>query len=223
VGQACNIDVTFALPVYDPNTPTLVTQPHELSGVLSVHDNTADGSEFVSLSGTQGYLGLGVTPGASDSATVTAGQTAMFPLSIGGQGIGGNVTISCTGAPAHATCKVPATVVADATAPSKLNVAVSTTARSFSLPTYSPWVLLFLTLAGLGSAAILRRIPATSPRWNIRWRFAPLLAVALCSCGGGSNDTSHGAEGTPSGTYAIVVTAKSGSAIQSQHLTLTVE
>lgn len=222
VGQACSVDVTFELPEYGPNTPILVTEPREVSGVLSIHDNTVNGSEFISLSGAQGYLGLGLTPGGSDSATVTAGQTATFPLSIGGQGIGGTIKINCTGAPAHATCNVPATTVADATTASKLSIGVATTARSLLLPIYSPLTLLSVTLVGL-SAAILISLSARSPLWNKQWRLAPLLAVALCSCGGGSNGTSNGAGGTPAGTYSIVVTATSGAAVQSQHLTLVVQ
>ena len=68
------------------------------------------------------------------SATVTAGQTATYQLALQSiDGFAGPVTLTCTGAPAGATCTViptPVTLAANATAP--FQVQVTTTARTGS-------------------------------------------------------------------------------------------
>src|SRR5580704_9581907 len=55
-------------------------------------------------------------------------------LAIGGAGISGTASLTCTGAPAGATCSVPATVTVSASAPSNFTVSVSTATRTLSVP-----------------------------------------------------------------------------------------
>jgi hypothetical protein len=62
---------------------------------------------------------------------------------------------------------------------------------------------------------------------RLRWRLVPAFAIALCACGGGGSPSTStpplNASGTPAGTYTIVITAKSGTTIQTQNLTLVVQ
>jgi hypothetical protein len=97
-GQGCAISVTF--------TPTAVGSA---TGTLSVTDSAADNPQSISLKGTGGTpnLGLAIVPNSPTSATVSAGQDASYSLLIGGQGIAGNATVTCTGAPTGVVCGVP--------------------------------------------------------------------------------------------------------------------
>lgn len=213
----CTISVSFS-----PTTAGAAT------GTLTLTDSAANSPQTVALSGstTTGAplpppgIGLGVASGGSATATVAAGATATYALSIGGSGMAGTASLTCTGAPTGATCSVPASVPLNATTASTFKVSVSTTARSLLLFTPvrpTPWLLALALLAGL--ALLLTTASAQHPR---RWRLAPLMALVLCACGGGSTSMQN-PNGTTAGTYTLVVTAKSGSTTQTQNLTLTVQ
>jgi hypothetical protein len=211
VGNSCTIQVTF--------TPTGAAVQ---SGTLTITDNAANSPQTVSLTGNAPppSLGLGIASGASASATVPAGGSASYSLVIGGQGATGNATLTCTGAPAGAVCSVPATVALSATTPSKITASVTTTARSGLWPVRFPPVTWLWAFAGLGSLIAWRLASRrSSPR--LGWSLVPLFALVLCACGGGSNNSSS-AEGTQAGSYTLVVTAKVGSTLQTQNLTLSV-
>ena len=133
-------------------------------------------------------LGLGVPSGDSSSATVVAGQTAKYTLSIGGAGLSGTASLSCTGSPTGANCSVPASEPFSATVPATFNVSVPTTSRTVGalrLPAFSPVAGLWI-FSLLGMVVVLpgRRISARSRR-----RYLPLtlftLLLFICSCGGG--------------------------------------
>jgi len=118
-------------------------------------------------------LGLGVPSGDSSSATIVAGQTATYTLSIGGAGLSGTASLSCTGSPAGANCSVPASEPFSSTVPATFNLSVTTTSRTVGalrLPAFAP-------VAGLWVFALLgmvvrpgRRIPARSVRRYLRSR-----------------------------------------------------
>ena len=210
-GGSCSIQVTFT-----PTAAGIAT------GTLTITDGAGGSPQTVPLTGTGGTpsLGLGVASGGSATATVTAGQTATFSLSIGGQGIAGSATFTCTGAPTGATCNVPTTTAFSATTPSKISVSVTTTARSGLLPMGFPFVIWLWALGALSCVLVWRlAFVESSPR--LRWILVPLFAVVLCACGGGSNN-SRSAQGTQAGTYTLVVTAKVGSTSQTQNLSLIV-
>ena len=193
------------------------------TGTLTVTDSASDSPQTVPLTGTGGTpgLGLGVASGGSASATVSAGQTATYSLSIGGQGVAGSATFTCTGAPTGATCSVPASATVSATTASKVSVSVTTTARSGLLPLRFPPTTWLWALAALGCLMAWRLTSAhSSPR--LRWSLVPLFAAVLCACGGGSNGGSS-SEGTQAGSYTLVVTAKSGTATSTENLTLVVK
>jgi Abnormal spindle-like microcephaly-assoc'd, ASPM-SPD-2-Hydin/Beta-propeller repeat len=218
-GQGCFITVNFT-----PTTAGAAT------GTLTVTDSASDNPQTVSLSGSGApSLGLVIGPNGSFTATVAAGATARYSLSIGGQGIGGSATVTCafgfrglSSAPAGTVCNVPAMVNLSATTASALNVSVTTTARSHLFPVpfaLTPWLwaLAVLLCLALFTAA------STPPSRKLRWCLAaPLLALGLYGCGGGGSVAPGG--GTPAGTYTLGITvAKSGATAQTQDLTLTVQ
>jgi len=175
-------------------------------------------------------LGLRLAPGASDSVTIAAGQAASFTLSVGGAGISGTASLSCTGAPIGANCSVPTSEPFSSTIPATFNVSVTTTSRMIGAlhspaSTPMPWLW---TVAALGIVVW----PGMSvPKRSIRryiW-LAPLtLLLFLVSCGGNASNSSGGGQqpnpnGTPAGSYTLTVTAISGSATQASSLTLIVQ
>jgi Beta-propeller repeat/Abnormal spindle-like microcephaly-assoc'd, ASPM-SPD-2-Hydin len=220
---SCIVSITF--------TPTTEGQ---VIGTVTFTDTAPDSPQTLSLTGTgtgatQGQppsIGLGLPSGGSGSATVTAGATATYTLAIGGAGMTGTASLTCTGAPTGATCSVPATVPTQASTASTFYASITTTAGSNvwffpSGPAPWLWVIAFLGCLALWKTASTQTFP------RLRLRFAPLLALALCACGGGSTIPPPIAKpnpnATPAGTYTIVVTAKSGATMQTQNLTLTVQ
>jgi hypothetical protein len=208
-------------------------------GALSVTDNATGGVQFVSLSGTAQDFSLATATTAGSTATVTAGQTATYMLSLaGGGGFSGNVTLSCSGAPATTTCAVsPATVSVGGTTAATATVTVTTTARSqVWLPAGKDSLRQFpgrpsTLLAALMAMLILGWICTTPKNQRLRW--APVLTmvlvlvlgITLTSCSGGSSGGGGGTlpTGTQAGTYTITVsaTATAGSSTLSHSTKLT--
>ncbi len=135
----------------------------------------------------------------------------------------GTASLTCCGAPTGATCSVPAMVPLSAATASSFNATVATASRSRLLFLPSNPMMWLAALAFLG-CLILWKAAAAQPRLTLRWRFAPLLALALC--GGGSSPsptpTPVNPTGIPAGAYTIVITAKSGTITQTQKLSLAV-
>ncbi|HXM63384.1 MAG TPA: SBBP repeat-containing protein [Terriglobales bacterium] len=212
----CQVYVTF--------TPTTTGAR---TGTLTMTDNAPNSPQTVSLTGTgmSPGLGLNIAPGGSSSATVAAGSTAKYSLSIGGHGLGGTASLSCTGAPMFATCVAPATQAVSATTATAFDVSVTTTSATtgaFRLGDFpSPWLW---ALALMGGVVLL---PVETAKWLARrcLHCLPLLLfLFLCSCGGSSNAGGGGSSnGTLAGTYTLTVTAKVGSTSQPITLNLTVQ
>src|SRR6185437_13355777 len=148
------------------------------------------------------------------SATVVAGQSANYALQLALTGGTGslNVTISCSGAPAKASCTGPAApVIVSGSTPTIVNIGVTTTARSSAVPpgsTRNPMTL--LPLAGFMAVLSLVFWTTVSSKMRLKaahaWSaitsapgrkfayFAPslvlLAAMAVMSgCGGGGGST----------------------------------
>jgi hypothetical protein len=173
-------------------------------------------------------LGLGVPSGDSSSATIVAGQTATYTLSIGGAGLSGTASLSCSGSPMRANCSVPVSEPFSSTVPATFNVSVTTTPHTVGalrLPAFAP-------VTGLWIFALLgmvvhpgRRIPTRSLRRFLPLTPLTLLLLLLCSCGGGSStgNPQPNPNGTPAGTYTLTVKATSGSTTETSSLTLIVQ
>ncbi len=170
------------------------------------------------------------------SATVNAGQTASYVLSITPTGgFTGTVNLSCSGAPSKATCSVsPASVSINNASAVQATVSVATTAPT-ALPIAPPraprlpWPLAAqwgLWLAGALSLLLAsrRRRMAAAGGWlrRLGWTGIALVALGMAGCSSSSSSGSNSVPGTPSGSYTLTVTATSGSVSQSQALTLNV-
>jgi hypothetical protein len=166
------------------------------------------------------------------SATVTAGQSAPYTLSVTpAGGFNQQVSLSCTGAPSAATCSIsPSPVTLDGTNAARATVTVTTTAQAVSGPARRPvppvgggplalpWAVWLLMLTTLGSLAAMRRR-------RIRLTLAvlaatTLIAISWAACGGGGGGS--GNPGTPPGTYTLTVTATHGALSHSTTVTLKV-
>ena len=214
-GSACDISVTF--------TPTAAGTR---SGSLTVADNAIGSPQTVALSGTSTSpsLGLGIASGSSGSVTVAAGSTASYKLAIGGEGVSGTATFTCSGAPTGATCSVPSSETVSATTASTFTINVSTTSRTLAALTSSSWPFRWSWVTAVLCLAMMQIRPKGR---QMRARFLRCLPFALllwvCSCGGSSPTSTTNPNGTPAGTYTLTVKATSGSVAQSTTLTMIVQ
>jgi hypothetical protein len=169
-------------------------------------------------------------PSGSASATVSAGQAAVFSVSFTPQTPQSQtVLLSCSGAPPTAICTIsPSSIVLSGTTLGSATVTVQTSgSMALSVPPSPP--------AGYSRGSVF-----PSPGWfgvvlglvvltafccgGLR-RIAPigmlLAGLVLMGCGGARG--SSGPVGTQPGTYTVVVTAQSGNFSQNVNLTLTVK
>jgi hypothetical protein len=214
---SCLVDVTF--------TPTATGTR---TGTLTITDNAPNSPQTVTLTGIGAApgLGLGIPSGGSNSATVAAGATATYALTIGGMRMSGTVSLSCAGAPAGSTCTVPATetIRATATIPFKVTVATTSGTKAALPPVrFAPpgWLWAF-ALMGLVLLPATKGAQCSARRCLSRLPLS--LLILLCySCGGGSNSGVSNSDGTPAGTYTLRITGTMGSTSQPISLTLIVQ
>jgi Abnormal spindle-like microcephaly-assoc'd, ASPM-SPD-2-Hydin len=201
------------------------TATGQITGALTITDNAPGSPHVLALSGTSvATLGLGYSVSSAPNIDVTAGSSGAIEIDVGGAGISGSVTLTCSGVPAGATCSIsPSSLQISATSPSRVELSVTTTARSqvpFLSPNAFPWLWTVAVLVGL----VLFRIAVATPVLKARWHLVPLFALVLCACGGNGPSSGGGAgSGTPAGNYTIVVTATSGSTTQTLNVPLTVQ
>jgi hypothetical protein len=220
VGSSCTIGVFF-----DPTASG--TRP----GTLTINDNAPGSPHTVALSGTgQDFSLAPVTPA---SATVTAGQTASYTLAVSpGGGFNQTVALTCTGGPALSTCAVtPGSVPLGGTVATNVAVSVTTMAALPPLIIPSPnkdYRLIYLLLLALSLLIGLLSWKTARPRLAFALAFLLFLSAGLImsACGAGGS-ASIGHQGTPSGTYTVVVsgTFTSGSTklTHNSNLTLVVQ
>ncbi len=173
--------------------------------------------------------------GTPDTATIPAGQTASYTLSLAGTaGFNGTVSLACSGAPQASTCSIsPNSLALSGTTPATATVSLTTTARAFVLPNVRPpgpplnlslrvalpWLLVLLTLALLASS--LQQQAGLRRRAWVGLAGVLLLAALSVACGR-SASAPPPPIGTPAGTYTLRVTATSGGVSHNITLTLTV-
>jgi hypothetical protein len=203
------------------------------SGTITITDNAANSPQTIPLTGT-GTNGFSVNADdGADAATVSAGQTASYTLTINpGTGFSGSVQLTCTGAPAASTCTVSPNPLALGSTPTPITVSVKTTgaiAKVLPQQEGSPWSgrLALFAVGGVFGTLLL-----TGSNSRRRSRLLLTLAVAAIgaslSCGGGGSPGSGGGggggnPGTPAGNYTVTVTGTSGSVTQSIALMLKVQ
>jgi parallel beta-helix repeat protein len=232
--QTCTIQVTF--------TPTVLGGE---AGSIAIVDNSTSTPELVGLSGVGTTFTIGTQPGGTSSATINAGATANYNLTlVGTAGTTGNVTFACSGAPSASTCTVtPGTVGLNGGTPVDFTVAVSTTARGATVP-FSLVILpssgTFWPVLAWSIVALLLMVTFKSTRSRQRAVLASAvlgLFMLMAACGGGGStppppaptptpvptpSPTPAGPGTPAGTSVLAVTATSGNATRTFSLTLTV-
>jgi hypothetical protein len=120
-GANCTISVTF--------TPTA---GGSRTGQLTITDDAAGSPQTVALTGSGGDFSIPAPN--STTATVSAGQTATYNLSVlAAAGFSGAVNLNCTGAPATVTCSVPSSINATAGASTPFTVTVTNDRTCLSL------------------------------------------------------------------------------------------
>jgi hypothetical protein len=203
-GVSCTINMTFS-PVATGTR----------NGSLSITDNATSPAspQTIALSGTGQDFSL--APISSGSTTVSVGQTAVLAVAVTpAGGFNQTVALACNGAPELSTCAVsPNSVALNGSTSATVTVIVTTMA---ALPTltgpsaktgYRP---LYLILGLMGLSLLAGFLSWHKDR---RLRLAYELAVLLLICAGltitgcaGGSSSGNGNQGTPTGTYTLVVT-----------------
>jgi len=218
-GASCVIGVFF-----DP------TAGGSRTGTMTINDNGLGSPHTVALTGTgQDFSMTSPAP----MVTVSAGQTATYPVSVSsGGGFNQTVSFSCTDAPSLSTCSVsPSSATLNGTSATSLMITVSTTGAAIVSPddpksgprypvNYWPLVLVL----AVSALAMVKLVKQGRQRRN-SLATVSLLALTICigfalaACGGGGSSK----PGTPAGTYSLTVTGtfNSGSTTLAHNTKLT--
>jgi len=226
VNASCNINVSF--------TPQ-ATGARSASITLTDDAATRVQSVLIQGTGTSAFQ-LNPAPASTTTAAITAGQTAQYNLQLNpGTGFTGNVSLSCTGAPANARCNLSSSTLNIASAnPFSFAVSVSTASASsgeFLSQRRFVWPLGFFQFIGILSVFGWFAFQLQRPQRRMLFATALLavfVAFSASGCGGGgtsevTQQPVQVAQATPKGNYTITVSASANNLpTQSISLTLTV-
>ena len=218
VGANCTLDVEFLPLAAGTRTAT-----------LALNDN-ANTNPSVTFTGTATDFQIGLPPGGTTSATVTAGQTASIPLQLSAvNGFTGTITLGCANAPPAGGCSAsPGSAQISGAVPVPFTVSVTTMARSSILPMARPGVhrrKLPATPMAIMLLLALAVLFFVGPRSRKSRALRPILVFSLlllASCGGGGSSTTP-PSGTPAGTYTVQATATIAGATRTINLSITVQ
>jgi len=216
--SSCKVNITF--------TPTT---SGTRNGTLTVNDNVQGSPQVANLAGVGSDFGLTSSP---SSYTLKAGATATYQLAVSPVSgtYSGTVKLTCSGAPALATCTISPNAVTPNASAASATLTITTTASvaqavplhpSQSHPIYVAWI----SLQGLGLCGIVlagSRSRSRKPRAVILFILMMAAMIIMFGCAGGTGFTTPPQSGTTPGTYAITVTGTSTSLQHSLPLTLTV-
>jgi glucose/arabinose dehydrogenase len=172
---------------------------------------------------------LAPVSGSSASASVVAGQTATYNLSMSGtNGFSGVVSLTCGGIPEYADCMItPNPISLAGAAAQEIVVSIPTKPRTSAALDRSRRIhpTLWWSLAACFAIVLVRPRNSRTNRM-----FLAIMALTLAgltvSCGGvqsSTPQTSAAATGTPAGTYTVQITATSGNVSHQMSLTLKVQ
>ena len=212
-GNSCTINVTF--------TPTANGGSGSATASLSIADNAAGTPQAVPITATVQNFSLTTT---CESLTVVPGQTAIFTVDLAPvNGFTQSVSLSCTGAPALATCTVspnPIALNGSTTVQAKVTATTTKATGFLQFPVGGSDGNRMAGLVGLaGFAGLAGLIVLPGKRGVKPWRRVCGLIFLLCmlailvtlpSCAGGGADP----PGTAIGTYPLTVTGTFQSATE---------
>jgi hypothetical protein len=226
-GSICTISPTSAIPVTSTvpgNFAATISVPNNAAiGLYNILINTQDTtgapshSFTIALTVSQDFLVTPSPPGQSQ--TVTAGQTSgpynltVLPV---GSSFNQAVTLSCSGLPALSQCvfNPPTPVTPNNTGVSVVMTITTTGGTAAAQQTRAHLHALWMIWPGLVLGWIPLRRRSTNRKSTVPALALLLLMIALAmpSCGGVSSGGSGGGgqQGTPPGTYSIIVTGTSG-------------
>lgn len=163
----------------------------------------------------------------SSSATISAGQSATIKIDVTPQhGFSGAITFSCSGLPANSSCSFNPASITPTNSAASTTLTISTTARALAAsarPVRRPGTPLLAT--SLFAICGVMLLGAGKKR---KWQSVTLMLCAfalvgsLIACGGGNPPPPVQSQGTPVGTFSVVVTAASGNTSHTSTVTLTV-
>lgn len=168
----------------------------------------------------------------SNPATISAGQSAKFNLSVGTQyGPYNNaVALACSGLPSLSTCSFSAPSVTPGSSTASSTVTISTTPHSAAMFQPGPFHHSRLAYAAfLVGFVPVGFILLSGKRGGRKSPLSLIVLVGLAflcfqtGCSGGGSNGSGSSGGTPAGTYTIQVTGTAGSLAHSTSLTLIVQ
>lgn len=214
-GASCTIEVSFT-----------ATEIGDRTGTLTINDNVPGSPQSVALIGSGQDFAIEPAPGATASAEVDAGDTAVYPLQVAAaDGFAGTVALTCTGAPEDADCTVsPAQLtLGGATTPFTVSVATSGSGKAAAGAAWSPGqrvglVAILVALAWIAGSLVRRAAPSRRRRSLGVPAFVSVLVAGLAFSGCQHTDRM----GTPAGTYELTITGTAGGQTRTLALPLTV-
>jgi hypothetical protein len=236
-GASCALNVTFQPVASGTRT-----------GILNLSYLGTGSPATAVLTGVSSDYSINAANTSAGSASVTAAQTATYGLLVAPlNGFTGNVSITCSGAPAEATCAVPATALDVTTSAVPFSVTVTTQAGSLASSRGAPgwreevpwgwplrpiWLVCITLVVAIPILCLGRRWAWLWPWRNLRVATASLAAlvvlvalVSLAGCIGSSTSTPTPTPtvGTPAGTYTLTITGTTQGTSRTLNLTLTVD
>jgi hypothetical protein len=226
--SSCTVQVTFA-----------ASQPGTVTDFISFGGSA--GFVQVPLAATAADIAIQSASGGSTSATIVAGQFAVFNLQVSPSLFQGTVSMSCTAAIAHGTCSVPGSVTVSGNAPVPFQVTVTTSAATsaiIGLPRlgnvpkrrFATVVTLLVVITSLALVVGIRSDSRKMTRVFLLFLFC-CAAVGMSDCGGGGGSAGGGggtgaggggSTATPAGVYMVTITATAGNATRTIPLSVTV-
>jgi hypothetical protein len=205
-------------------TPNGICTSCSVTAAVSSSNDTNTGNTATASFVSAGYY-LSINPPA---ASVAAGLPAYYGASVSPAGglFPSDVTLSCSALPTGASCSFSTNTFSLRNGQQSSLLTLTTTAQPVttiaSAPWYRPLYALWLMFPGMALFGVgfggKRRRGRVLGLIGLSVLFALVLLQPSCS----STKTQPTVSGTPSGTYALTVTATSGTYTQSQAFSLTV-